>query len=198
MKKILTVTIALGVGLCGTVTGDSFDEIKTLLSRKGCRLLEFISIIESDIFELVDSTYGRAYLASDGRYNINVGDEQYLYDLKNLYSYLVSNNQVLIEKAEKAANEEVAFITKLDEIYETFIIKADEEYRLVKKPEIAGDYRDTLIVVIDHKKLELKQIEYFDVNDFLKVYAGSTVGSHPTVHNSAGVKFLCHSCSSDQ
>ncbi|MFQ5452877.1 MAG: outer membrane lipoprotein carrier protein LolA [Candidatus Zixiibacteriota bacterium] len=168
IKNIIILTIAL-LGLSANIFGDSFDKIKKHLSQEGCHSFSFISIITSDIFEQTDTTHGTAYLASDGRYNLIIGDEQFLYDLEYVYSYSISNNQIIIENADVAVVDEISFLTKLDEIYETYILNPNKKYQLVKRKNITGDYKDTLTVMIDRKKLLLKQIEYYDVNNELNM-----------------------------
>ncbi|NOY88641.1 MAG: hypothetical protein GXO93_04515 [FCB group bacterium] len=167
MKKIFVIVIIIIFTIGQVVLADSFQKLKDKLNRKGCFYFEFINLIESDIFDQVDTTYGSAFFASDGRYNIKMGDEQYLYDLKKTYEYSRSNNQVIIEDPDSSGLDEMIFLTKLDKIYKTFIIKSNKKYRLLKKSDISGDYPDSMIVIIDKEKVKLKQIDYFDVNDEL-------------------------------
>jgi len=167
MKKIFAIVLIVTFTVGQVVLADSFQKLKDKLNQKGCFYFEFINLIESDIFDQVDTTYGNAFFASNGMYNIKMGDEQYLYNLKKTYEYSQSNNQVVIENPDSSNLEEMIFLTKLDKYYKTYIIKPDQKYRLLKKSDIKGDYPDSMIVMIDREKVKLKQIDYFDVNNEL-------------------------------
>ena len=121
---------------------------------------QFISVIESDIFETVDSTYGEAHIAKNGQYNISIGDETYVYDLKHYFTFVASNNQLIIEKSDGSSNDDILFITKLDEFYKSYILHPDSVYRLVKKEKVIGDFPDSLIVKADKKNQEIQEISY--------------------------------------
>ena len=107
--------------------GDSFDQIKQSMAEAGCNLFEFLSIVESDIFDVVDTTVGRAVIARDGRYSIEIGTDHYLYDLEFLYNYSRVHNQVTVERPnpDLILGEEVSFITRLDEFYRSFVVESE-------------------------------------------------------------------------
>lgn len=153
--------------LCSVAWADKFDQIKKDLSRSGCQRFVFINTIESDVFNSVDTVYGKAYISSDGRYIMEIGDDIFLADYNYYYDYVAENNQVIIEKRDSLAIDEILYITRLDKLYNSHLIKKDISYRLIKKEEITGDFPDSMIVHIDSKNNKLKQIEYFDVNDAL-------------------------------
>ncbi len=148
-------------------TEDDFDRIKSRLAGAGCVRLEFVSIIESEIFDLVDSTSGTACLASDGRYHVTLGPDSYLYDGRLLYSFSYENNQVLIETVGDTTDygREITFVTRLDEFYETFSLPTRERYRLLLRPGIAGDLPDSMTVVISGDPPTIRRLEYYDIND---------------------------------
>ncbi len=169
MRNIL-IQFLLAVSLFGFATAaDSFDRIKKDLELAGCRKLEFVNTVKSSVFDIVDSILGTAWLASDGRYNITIGDDQYICDLKNVYSYSADNNQVVIESVDSAtySDDEISFVLKLDELYTTHPLKLNYQYRLVRKDDAAGDFPDSMVVTIDSAMYLLKQIDYYDVNDEL-------------------------------
>ena len=169
MKKLMRYAVLCPVLFwCSAGAGD-FSKIKGDLARDGCHEFEFLSVLESDIFDQVDSTVGHAYIASDGRYCLTVADETYLYDLDNLYSYSESAGQVIIEKAGSSAptGEEFSFIMFLDECYDTYDTGDENLYRLLKHSDAAVAYPDSLTVLVDPGKGRLKQFEYFDVNEEL-------------------------------
>lgn len=169
MKKMLTLVVTCLLLTCHGALADSFDEVKQKLGRSGCHYFEFLSIIESDIFDQVDTATGTAYISSDGRYNITVADENYVYDLVSTYTYSESTGQVIIEKIDSSrpVGEEISFILKLDETYKTSMAGEKNTYNLYKLETGATAYPDSLRVEIDKGQLQLKQFEYFDVNEEL-------------------------------
>ena len=146
---------------------DYFDRIKSRLAGAGCVRLEFVSIIESEIFDLVDSVSGTACLASDGRYHVTLGPDSYLYDGRLLWSFSYENNQVLIETVGDTTDHarEITFVTRLDEFYETFSLPRGNRYRLLLRPGIAGDLPDSMTVLISGNPPVIRRLEYYDIND---------------------------------
>lgn len=167
MKKILTFIIIIFGLFQLAQAADRFDEIKKELSKEGCWQFEFISIIESDIFDTVDSADGEAYIASDNRYRVSVGSDSFWSDGKLFYSYSVEADQLIIEKDGGGVENEISFIIKLDEFYRTYSIEKNKKYRLIRRDKIEGDMPDSLIIQIDSKDLLIESIEYFDINEEL-------------------------------
>ena len=169
MKKIPAIVVACLALMNVGVEADGFDEVKQKLGRSGCHHFEFYSIIESDIFDQTDTALGTAHIASDGRYNITVADENYIYDLKCTYTYSESTGQVIVEKLDSSmpVGEEISFILKLDETYKTTAADDKKGYRLHKRHTGATAYPDSLYAEINDEKTELKLFEYFDVNEEL-------------------------------
>jgi outer membrane lipoprotein-sorting protein len=160
--------------LCLTASGpafgqDRFEALKVLLAESDCTRFEFITILISDIFDTVDSASGVALIAADGRYRVNVNDDQYLYDAKRLYSYSPENDQVVIEEPDPGfvSGNQISFITRLDELYQSWAIRPDSDYRLVRKEAVNGNIPDSMTIRIDPKTLKIRRIEYYDVNDEL-------------------------------
>ncbi len=169
MKKLMLLIGSCLISFCLATGAEDFDRIKSDLGRAGCHDFEFIAVLESDIFDQVDSTFGTAYIASDGRYSLKIADESYVYDLKSVYSYSESSGQVIVEKAggSAATGEEFSFIMFLDECYDTYDTKTKNSYRLIKHSDASVAYPDSLTVVIDPEHLLLKHFEYLDVNEEL-------------------------------
>ncbi len=165
MKKTIVLLLVL-IPLQFTFA-DSLEKIKEKLKNANCMHYQFISIVESDVFDSVDSAYGEALFSKKGQYNITISDEVYVYDLKNYYTYVASNNQLIIEKGDGNANDDILFITKLDEFYKSFILQPDLLYRLVKKENVNGDFPDSLIVKTDKKSQKITEISFYDINDEL-------------------------------
>ncbi len=151
------------------ILGGGFDQVKAKLARPGCHYFEFFSIIESDVFDEIDTAMGTAYIASDGRYSITVDDDSYVYDLENTYTYSESTGQVIVEHIESAepAGEEIAFILRLDETYSTHSTAEKDLYHLTRIKNGASAYPDSLYVRVDTVATELKQMEYLDINEEL-------------------------------
>jgi outer membrane lipoprotein-sorting protein len=152
---------------CAAWGADRFDQVKAKLAEAACTRFEFRSIVESNVFDQVDSLDGTAYLAHDGRFNITLGPDRYLFDGNNLYSYSAENNQVVIEQVDdtEMVSREISFITKLDKFYNTQSIKPDSLYRLLKKDGVKGDIPDSITVSVSRRALRLERLEYYDVND---------------------------------
>ena len=165
MKILLTTIVLLYSGV--NVMADSFDQIKADLSRSGCQRIEFINILESDVFETVDTTYGELLISSTNSYRLTIGESIFLADSAFTYDYSTETNQVIIEKRELGNFDEISFITRLDELYRTQTIAPDLKYYLKKRPDVTADTPDSMTVTIDKKALNLKQIDYLDVNEDL-------------------------------
>ncbi len=155
------------VGLAAGLAADRFGTIREQLAEAACTRLEFVSIIESEIFEAADSAAGTAYIAHDGRFNVTLGEDRYLFDLRFLYSYTAENNQVVIEEVADQAQitREISFVTRLDELYETQTVAPGKSYRLLKKAGEKSDIPDSLTVYIAPDVLQLERLEYFDINE---------------------------------
>lgn len=153
--------------LSASAAVDRFDTIKEQLAQAACTRFEFVSIIESEIFDATDSATGTAYIARDGRFNVTLGEDRYLFDLRFLYSYSSENNQVVIEKVSDQAqvSREISFITRLDELYETHTIQPGKSYRLLKKPGEKSDIPDSVTIFIAPDSLQLERLEYLDINE---------------------------------
>jgi len=150
----------------GIYAADSFDTIKQRFADAGCVNLSFLSIVESDIFESIDTVHASATISADNRYVINLGNDQYLYDRVHLYSYSQENNQVTIERAKEngAPGQEISFIMHLDELYIVDPLTPGEKYRLVKRKSGYDNVPDSLIVAVRPDTTLLNWIEYYDVN----------------------------------
>lgn len=166
--KIICVVLPLLMPV-GRADAQDFGKIKANLARPGCHWFEFLSVVESEVFDQVDTAEGTAYIASDGRYYIRIADEVYLNDLVYTYSFSEATGQVIMEKSCSSApptGEEFSFVLKMDDHYETYPA-GKRAYRLLKRDEAPTAYPDSLMVHIDRAGLRLEQLEYFDVNEEL-------------------------------
>ena len=159
--------------------GDRFEALKADLGSAICVHIEFISIIDSDVFDIVDSMYGSAEIAQDGRFNVAIGDDRFLYDLEHLYSYSAAANQVVIEKARQDlfTGSEIAFVTRLDDFYDTRTIAADKTYRLTRSDDGESDIPDTITVTLVDGGTALEEFAFRDINDDLNTirFLSSTI-----------------------
>ncbi|MFZ5981214.1 MAG: LolA family protein [Candidatus Zixiibacteriota bacterium] len=144
---------------------DRFDLLKKELSEGACARFEFLSIIESDIFDRVDTSNGVAVIARDGRYFISIGDDEYLYDAIYLYTYSRLNNQITVEKMFDYQGEELFFITRLDKYFKTSVLQKNKEFSLVRRDSELDNIPDSMRVIIDPAGPALKEIIYFDINE---------------------------------
>jgi len=169
-KRPILLFIGLCLLLCQEIHSgdDCFEKIKKSLSEAGCSQFEFLSILESDVFETTDTTSGSAYLAADGRYSVMVGRESYFNTGNRLYSYSREHNQVTVERADpKLVQENISFVTRLDDYYETEVISLNEEYRLKKIDHHVRSIPDLMQVFIDCDDLQLRELRFKDHNEDL-------------------------------
>ncbi len=159
----LLCCLALGAG----VRADGFQSIKDRFAAAPCVSIDFLSILHSEVFASVDTQNCSAYLARDGRYLVAIGTDVYLCDNHLQYSYSASNNQVVEQKADSSAGEarQLAYITRLDELYKTTILESDKVYKLTRREKSAGSLPDSMTVTIDKSKGRIVRIDYFDIND---------------------------------
>ena len=149
---------------------DPLDLVNQRSADAVCIRYEFLSIIESDVFGTIDTTIGSADLAADGRFDIWLGSDRYLYDLEKFYSYSISNNQVVIEPAEAGASvaDEIRFLTQLEDRYNSQPDQKKGQYCLrQKEDDLQGDLPDSLHITINLEELIIEKVEYFDLNDDL-------------------------------
>jgi hypothetical protein len=165
MNKIYFVILILLLPIC--LLADSFDDIKKDLSKDGCWQFVFVDIIESDIFNSIDTTFGEAYMASDGRYYIKTNEDFYIFDHNYYFSYSPESNQLIIEKKQGEQDDDFSFITNFDKYYETHILIENHSFKLYKKKNITGDIPDSMEVFIKSEEKRLDRIEYYDINEEL-------------------------------
>lgn len=166
MKTLLLTGLLALVSVSG-VSADqsSFDKIKKDLAAAACVSVEFLSILESSIFESVDSADGQAIIADDGRYRIMLGEDLYLSTGAELYSYSAINNQVTVEPvAPGAVNTEITLLQSLDESYKTAILQPDSVFSLTRDSSAASGLPDSLTVFMTENLQGIHRMEYYDIN----------------------------------
>ncbi len=169
MNRVKLV-IALFAGLLGGYTYPAVDpltEIKQGMRRAACCRFEFISALESEVFDSVDSTLGTALIARDGRYQIEIGSDVYTRTAEHLFSYSRVQNQVTEERlgAAARADEEIGFITRLDDFYHTNVISPGLTYLLLKHDSSAVGLPDSLTLYLAGDPPQLDRLEYLDINE---------------------------------
>ncbi len=167
MRKLVTWPLTvLGLMAATAIAADSFEKVKSQFANATCVHIEFISIIDSDIFNTVDSIYGVADIAQDGRFYVRIGAEEYLYDNQNLYTYSVHTNQVIIDQPlnNLFAGSEIAMITRMNEYYDTETIQTDASYRLYKKRAEDTGLPDTVTVQLQEDTGQIAWLRYLDIN----------------------------------
>lgn len=170
MKKLTLLVCALaGLWTGGDARADEFDSIKSTLASGDCTRLEFWSIIESEIFDRIDSTRCQAYVAADGRYRLELGTDTYVATGDRLVSYSRENNQVTVESMapEQGVSSEISVMTRLDEYYKSVIIAPNSRYLLTLRHTDAGSLPDSLEVSLDRRAKRIEQITYYDINEEL-------------------------------
>ncbi|MEE8149276.1 MAG: hypothetical protein V3T75_02370 [candidate division Zixibacteria bacterium] len=147
---------------------DALEAVKAKFSNGDCSHFEFANIIESKIFGVIDTIHGSAYIAKDGRYNIEIGSDVFLYDGSLLYTYFLETNQLIIEKPDSGilVSDEISFVIKLDEWYDS---KANSKnsFALTKKEGVKGDIPDSLELITNSADSSIVEIRYIDINEDL-------------------------------
>jgi len=166
MKTLFILIILIGIITANAQAGD-FTTIKNQLAAAFCTEFDFLTIIESEVFERTDSIKGQACLARDGRYLIDAGDDSYLFDGEYLFSHSAANNQVTVEQLDTNIyrSEEISFITGLDDLYTTTVIADNATFSLVKKEGMAINAPDSMLVTIDTALSRITQFDYLDINE---------------------------------
>ena len=166
-KSILTFLASFLVVAGSFGQADPFESVKTAMSRAACCRYEFLSIVESSVFESVDTTRGTALIAADGRYHISIGSDEYLRTADRLYSYSRTENQLTVQEIVPGdgPQESVSFVTRFDAFYSTKMRVPRREYFLKRTDTAAVDLPDSLTVIMAEGKPDLGRLVYFDIND---------------------------------
>lgn len=145
---------------------DPFETAKRDFAKAGCVNLEFLTILESDVFDVVDSVRGTAEIARDGRFHVVVGTEEFLYDGNLLYTFSETTNQVIIEKpaGDLFVGSEIALITRLDDFYATAPLRAGKEYHLTKTDTTDTQLPDEITVTLRAEGGRIDALAYDDLN----------------------------------
>jgi outer membrane lipoprotein-sorting protein len=148
------------------VFGSSFERTKRKLASSNCIYYQFVTTVESKVFDVVDTAYCTAYIAKDGRFRVEVGPDYFIFNGDSLYSYSFENNQVVIEQPDPddPVSSEISFVMKLEEWYDSSELKEKNTYKLVKRKGIEGEIPDSMIMSIDKESTDIKTIQYFDQN----------------------------------
>jgi len=177
MKNIISTSLLILFLLSSLVADESqienkFSEIKQQMNKAGCISIELISVLESSVFDSIDSTNGTAVISRDGRYNIQLGTDIYLYDLQKSYSYSEGTNQVIIEDVAdpEMMGREISFIKNLDELYITKALENNKIYRLtlIDLDDKISDIPDSMIIYISNNK-HFDSLSFFDHNEDLNL-----------------------------
>lgn len=148
---------------------DRLDATLDRLSSAAAVSWEFLSIVESVIFETTDTTQGAVYIAADGRYRLTLGPDQYSFDGKLLYSYSEIENQVTVEQVSDpdAVRRQVSFLLELRRWYSAAPLDDELAYRLVRRDEDSGDLPDSLNLFLHDSMPGIRLVEFTDQNDDL-------------------------------
>jgi hypothetical protein len=173
MKKYLQILMLLSLfglfGLPCLAEAEALEDIKTRMALADCCRFEFITILENEVFDAVDTTEGVAYIASDGQYRLAIGPDEYLRTVDKLYIYATENNQVTIERAGPTSPAEagISFITRLDSFYQSEIVEPGKQYRLERLDEATDNLPKLMTLFLSADAAEFERLEYLDQNDEL-------------------------------
>jgi hypothetical protein len=167
--SIFAVIAAGGMIASASAGPGPFKVLKKRMANAACCRFTFLSILDSEIFDEIDTTQGTALIANDGRYSI--GTDSYIDDGQYLYSYSQPNNQVTVEKVDPylTPREEVSFITRLDDFFDTHPLSDDSLFLLLLRDSSYTNLPDSMTVhlVISNGKAKLASVEYRDINEDL-------------------------------
>jgi len=164
MRIFSTITAAL-IFASAALGGDSFEGVKAKLKVARCTSIEFDMIVEYSLFEEVDSSDGSACIAHDGRYIVRTGQDIFAYDGDRAYDYSAENNQVVVTAdPEDEGSEQISFLTRLDDFYQTRTAIKNRQYMLSRRPEETADVPDSLVVYLDDSSESIDRVEYIDAN----------------------------------
>lgn len=162
----LSISILILLCLFQTASGgDTFEKIKQIYGEAGCIQFDFMSILESDIFDSEDTAFNRLVLADDGQYLLSVGTDQYLFDLTHLYTYSETNAQIVIETSDPDSpfHRSISFIKHFDEIYSSQK-HSNNKYLLTKLSKQNESIPDSLLLTVAPKSTTIAELEYTDIN----------------------------------
>ena len=147
----------------GLADDDPLHAVLDQMAEADCCRFEFISIIESDVFESVDSTAGTALIGADDRYDLRLGPDRYLRTDEFFYSYSGENAQVTVERvaAAAASDETIRFITRLDHYYE--IKWVADKYMLTRKADAESSLPKLILLTLNESD-GLGRFFYIDDN----------------------------------
>jgi len=170
MVHVIRLTMGL-LFACGMVMGgehEPLEELKSRMAQAECNHLEFLSLVESSVFETTDTVAGEAWLAEKGQFNVHLGADQYLGVDRKLFSYSTENNQVTVEDLPEndIRSEQLSFLTRLDEFFTTAILDPGRKYQLDIKDTTDADLPHLIHIYLSNEG-QLDYLEYSDVNDDL-------------------------------
>ena len=160
----LTILLACSSHSDALADNDPLNPVLDRMTQADCCRFEFISILESDVFESVDSTTGTALISADDRYDILLGPDRYLRNSEFLYSYSGENEQVTVEQVESSAvpDETIRFITQLDQYYHIQPLSPCK-YTLTRKADSGSNLPQIIILTLTESG-ELDCLEFVDDN----------------------------------
>lgn len=168
---IVMLTLACFLGGRGYCQIDPLEELKLSMARSACCSFEFLSTTESAVFETTDSVYGTALIATDGRYRIALGTDEYLQTSQYFYAFSADENQVTVEMVQPLAGgeESISFITRLDDFYKTTVVETGRRYALGRLDSTKGDLPEELTLFLLPAPSRLGRLEFLDHNEDLNV-----------------------------
>lgn len=143
---------------------DALATITRSFRTSPCVRIAFQEIVNSQVFDEVDTLKGLIVFDSSGCYRIELGDDLYIRSGSELYSFSPASNQVIIEKIDDSSSMvSVLWIRHLDDFFESTILVPDKRYRLTAKSGVSADVPDSLTLFVSGGK-RIERIEFVDDN----------------------------------
>lgn len=166
MRPIAIVFLALLAWSLNDVHAkeDALAEITRIFRTSPCVVIEFQEVVDSDVFETIDTVDCELVFDSTGRFRLEIGEDIYLRTATELHSYVPDNNQVIIEEVAMGSSMvSVLWIRHLDEYFDSVILDANKHYKLTVRPSVSADVPDSLTVFVSASR-NLERIEFLDEN----------------------------------
>jgi outer membrane lipoprotein-sorting protein len=180
MRHYLLIRSALICGtlllLSGRLSADSFDDLIEKYKKASLIELDVIVVVESSIFDDVDSVAGRILVCADGRYRMELGEDSYIFDGRCIWEYSAENRQATKKclKDGEIFENRLSFIKNLNKFYDAEIVVPDSIYRLLSVDSTESSLPEEMSLYVS--RADLKLIDYFDLNqDLNRIYINRTI-----------------------
>jgi len=189
MRFVLTLFIMTIISLAAagqeTIDRSCFGFVKAGYKDAGQINMDIGLVVESKVFDDVDSIGAQVTVVADGRYRADIGDDIYMFDGRDIWEYSAENNQATVRslKDGEQYDNRLIFLTDFDKCFETREILPDSIYALYRRPDTDRALPDSMVAYINCPEATIFRLEYHDTNGdlnrihFLSVTLTDTISS---------------------